>query len=349
MVGKDFSMKVFRKASDIPEIVRYGDLLVDRAVTDSAEDRLSHTDLAVTLSDIIRIESAPLNIAVYAPWGSGKTGLANLLGPMVEKDRRIKTKFVRYDAFKYVALPLRKSFLMFLSGHLNNKKVQKLVQQRLYSTTTRTEPAIKASLPEFLKLVLVFGAIFVIWLTIPALLTWLLPGKSVSFLDALSIQFDKYGLIGFLLSAIMSGVSGLLRNMNFTSKEEPGVSDEQLEQLFRIIIRKSGYEKIVIFIDELDRCGPSEVVETLESLKTFFEIDKCVFVVAADRQVLVESLVGHVSQATPIGLQEQSTQLLASISIKYSACSFRFPRFETAGLRNTVLRLRSRRAEFGGN
>jgi len=55
----------------------------------------------------------------------------------------------------------------------------------------------------------------------------------------------------------------------------------------------------VIFVDELDRCAPHEVATTLETIKTFLEAKRCVFIVAADHQVLEQALRKQARQQTP--------------------------------------------------
>lgn len=47
-------------------------------------------------------------------------------------------------------------------------------------------------------------------------------------------------------------------------------------------ICKSQYEKLVIFIDELDRCKPSFAVELLEIIKHYFNHDKVIFVLSTN-------------------------------------------------------------------
>ncbi len=54
-----------------------------------------------------------------------------------------------------------------------------------------------------------------------------------------------------------------------------------------------------MFVDELDRCSPAEVASTLETIKTFLEVEKCVFIVAADHQVLEQALRKKARQQTP--------------------------------------------------
>jgi KAP family P-loop domain len=54
-----------------------------------------------------------------------------------------------------------------------------------------------------------------------------------------------------------------------------------------------------VFVDELDRCSPMEVASTLETIKTFLEVERCVFIVAADHQVLEQALRKKARQQTP--------------------------------------------------
>lgn len=60
------------------------------------------------------------------------------------------------------------------------------------------------------------------------------------------------------------------------------------------------HKRLVVFIDELDRCDTSTVVATLDSQRTFLDAPGCVFIVAADQQVLEEALTERATQATPV-------------------------------------------------
>ena len=40
--------------------------------------------------------------------------------------------------------------------------------------------------------------------------------------------------------------------------------------------------KLVIFIDDLDRCTPEKALELLESIKTFFDIEGIIYVIGMD-------------------------------------------------------------------
>jgi predicted KAP-like P-loop ATPase len=50
------------------------------------------------------------------------------------------------------------------------------------------------------------------------------------------------------------------------------------------------HEKIIIYVDDLDRVEPKDAVSVLELLKNIFNIPNCVFILAIDYQVVIKGL-----------------------------------------------------------
>ncbi|MDF2984869.1 MAG: hypothetical protein K0R50_379, partial [Eubacterium sp.] len=63
---------------------------------------------------------------------------------------------------------------------------------------------------------------------------------------------------------------------------------EKFTEALRNLIPEDG--KLIIFIDELDRCRPTFAVETLEVIKHYFNIENIVFVMAIDLVQLSHSI-----------------------------------------------------------
>ncbi len=61
---------------------------------------------------------------------------------------------------------------------------------------------------------------------------------------------------------------------------------EKLEEAVTAKINKDHTERLVIFVDDLDRMKPGKAVELLEVLKNFLDINNCVFVLAVDYGVV---------------------------------------------------------------
>lgn len=78
--------------------------------------------------------------------------------------------------------------------------------------------------------------------------------------------------------------------LKFISDEEKSNNLKNLKQNLQNMIDESVkviYEKIVIFIDDLDRLFPQKAIEFLEILKLFLDCRNCVFVLAIDYNVVL--------------------------------------------------------------
>ena len=76
---------------------------------------------------------------------------------------------------------------------------------------------------------------------------------------------------------------------------------EQLSKLVHAIRESDGQrvDKIVVFVDDLDRVDPPEAVKILELLKNIFNIPGCIFVLAIDYDVVIEGLKDKFGKRSP--------------------------------------------------
>lgn len=89
-------------------------------------------------------------------------------------------------------------------------------------------------------------------------------------------------LIKDTLDKLAEGGSNTARQLQ-NLKEEIGKAVDSL-------LAKEKKERMIIFIDDLDRLVPERAVEILEVIKLFLDIDKCVFVLAVDYNVVAKGL-----------------------------------------------------------
>ena len=52
-------------------------------------------------------------------------------------------------------------------------------------------------------------------------------------------------------------------------------------------------QKLVIFIDELDRCKPSYALEMLERIKHYFDDDRIIFIVSVNKEQLIHTILNY--------------------------------------------------------
>ena len=55
---------------------------------------------------------------------------------------------------------------------------------------------------------------------------------------------------------------------------------------FEAVLEEAGVDNVVIVLDDLDRCQPKRIVETLETIELFLSVRHTAFIILADRQVI---------------------------------------------------------------
>lgn len=279
------------------------DELVDaRELRSADEDRFRHADVVAELAALVTTVPTPANIALFGPYGSGKSGIANLLAERLRREHP-EVAFARFDAFKFAEVPLRRQFLADLARQLSGPERAKDLSDQLYTAQKRTVVHLqRADLWRGLRVLACVAAATVgISVVVAAVIT---------LAAALTTEADFPDGFGRHLLAVIrllvgpATLLGLLatlagRTLPIEQSSSAPDSEEQFERLFAGLVAGLDRQPLVVFVDELDRCASDEVVTTLDTLRTFLGIEGCVFVVAADQQVLERALSERVRQATP--------------------------------------------------
>lgn len=277
------------------KLLQPGDLFDDVEVVDVESDELAHARIAEQLAELVLSVPAASNIALYGPWGSGKSGIGNLLREAVMRQKG--AKFARFDAYKYAETPLRRNFISAVATQLG--VADSKYHADLYAGRTRTEIGIPAS--KIVRIVAVFTLLLAgLSIVIAGILAIIAALQNAPFGESfakLAAQTATAALVpAALLSALITLSNKSLQVDRSLGKPD---SDEQFESIFTDLVSSSKARRLVIFVDELDRCSADDVVATLDAIRTFLGVDKCVFVIAADQQVLEESLTRAAKQETP--------------------------------------------------
>lgn len=265
--------------------------------TDQAtdDDRLSFEPYRDTLIEVIRFTETPLTVGIFGSWGSGKTSLLLMLQDSLKKaEGEPHARTVLFNAWQYgqeAALwrALLSRVLETLQppeppegeslddDELELKSQINDLQASLYRDVDREEiggfeidweQLTKGGLKGAVK----FGLSYI-------------PGAKL--LDDLVAAADKESETWAeeVLSAFRREKTRIhLDQVRFL---------EQFRQNFEELVKKYIVEKgerLVVFVDDLDRCLPEKAIEVLEAIKLFLDVDGCLFVVAVDRDVIVEGI-----------------------------------------------------------
>ncbi|MFB9954799.1 KAP family P-loop NTPase fold protein [Cellulomonas denverensis] len=278
------------------------DLVSDAALQSADDDRLDHAAIVKVAADMVLATEAPVNIALFGSWGSGKSSfLASLRGALERRSRSVRV--VRYDAWKYGGRALKMNFIESLALDLEIKAADFSTGLQVDQEASRVKLGnyLRSNWVALLLGVLLATVIAALWFFTTSGLTFLV-SQERGFGPAMEATVAGVGtVLSLTLVALLIGPKVLESAVVKVTTPAPQ-TDDQFASRFKTLVEKAtdkGKKKLVVFVDELDRCSPKDVVATLVDLKTFLEVQGCVFVVAADREVL-ESALQEVPQTTPI-------------------------------------------------
>jgi len=74
----------------------------------------------------------------------------------------------------------------------------------------------------------------------------------------------------------------------FKENSEDGVRRgiREFRKDFADLLKESGITKLIVVIDDLDRCLPETILETLEAIKLFLFVPRTAFILGADERLV---------------------------------------------------------------
>jgi formylglycine-generating enzyme required for sulfatase activity len=250
----------------------------------TTRDFLRFSDFCSPLLSILMEAQTPLTVGVFGPWGSGKTSLMRMLREEIDRKGLRFVRTVWFTAWKYDRQEaLWRAFIL-------------RVLEALYPRVPReqwgdAEKKLAAHLDRMVESV--YRAV-----------EWEEAARWALDLGRLGKEAAK--LPGFLLLSsagagalaealgISPDLAEAVRREVQTARLEQLVSMEQFEDRFRqalamaLQVEKGAEDRrrLIVFVDDLDRCLPEKAVEVLETIKLFLEVEGTVFVLGADREVI---------------------------------------------------------------
>ncbi len=265
--------------------------LSDEAVREIENDRLKHPSIAEALKTIVVNCPLPFTIGLFGKWGTGKSSIANFLkSKLVECQEKIVV--VDFDVWKYAEDSLRRYFLINLVTKLKEQKSLKdkyELDERVESSTSRSfEGALKISWAKVARFWRAIAIFLVVIIFGGCMINYISPSFS-------QIYFAIFISLGFMTSAILFLFqigSDIFTTETKTLSQERLKDAHEFEKEFSKIIDNTKTERILIIIDNLDRCTHSKAVEVLSIIKTFLEPKgkKCIFLVQCDEEAIKKHL-----------------------------------------------------------
>lgn len=258
-------------------------------------------------------ELLPLTIGVFGDWGSGKSSIMRMLEEKFKSDEKILTIYFNgwlFEGYEDAKISLLENIILELSRHesLNEK-----VKSKILSLLSR-----------------------------------------IDYMKLASDGVKKYGkniidifTTGGVITAIEAGYSMLSKDLT-DAKLTPDlinqyIKDEQnnktkttiksFRQDFAELIALTNFDSVVIFIDDLDRCMPERVIDTLEAIKLFLSVENTAFVIGADERILKHAISMHLQLHTfnnNSSYLETTEQIVTDYIEKLIQLPYRIPKLSPA-------------------
>lgn len=249
-------------------------------------------------------EGKSCTIGVYAGWGSGKSTIISTAKSMLERREDKHVKVVVYDAWKYANDSFRRMFLLHLQHELRLKETAEM--ERFYKNVTEEiEPKITVRQKGLGITIMVLA------------LLW----GGIGILHAYGVLKDSMSwaaLISFA-SVVIALFNGVFYDLKVSQTKNILFAPEQFEacfcQMMVAVLKKNtgllkayhrvsdfvrgdtnsvhDLEKLMIVVDNIDRCNSETAYSLLTDIKTFLcnEAFDVVFVVPVDDGALKKHLV----------------------------------------------------------
>ncbi|GHC55120.1 KAP family P-loop NTPase fold protein [Streptomyces flavofungini] len=240
-------------------------LLTDNPIQGADGDRYgfrAHAD--VLCAAIVATEDLPLTVGVFGPWGTGKSSFMKVCQDLLRK-RSVPTVWFnpwKYDQKDEIWHALIQSVLTEIAQDLEERRLKGdlALRERMAGALERIRRLSQAA-------------------------AWLLARRAAGPLTAGVVTADDVAAAQ-------------------TALTEPGTETylhvNRFEEDFKeVVATYTDGGRLVLFIDDLDRCTPDAAITVLDSLKLFLGEGACAFVLAMDYQVVAEAAARRFHSENP--------------------------------------------------
>lgn len=244
-------------------------------------DLLNNEAIAKTVVNLIKeSNNQPISIGIHGDWGAGKSSILEMIEDLfnhTDKDDGKKYCCIRFNGWKHQGFEDSKIALMSaivseltakenlqetakeilgkLWKNINWMTVAKTAGKTALGIATGTAPiAVLSSVRDVLK-------------------------NTVTTQEGIANAIDVIG--------------GYLKESKITEDTSSNTEFTEFHKNFKELLEKANIKKLVVLIDDLDRCLPDVAINTLEAVRLFMFTGETAFVVAADESMIRYAVKKH--------------------------------------------------------
>ena len=232
-----------------------------------------HADL---IAELINEDNLlPITIGLFGDWGSGKSSILEVLRNKID------------DSEKGVACLYFNGWIFEGYDDAKAALLESIIKE--FEDTVKFGEGLKDNIKGLVKSVdwmrvVGFGMKNI---AIPAVSAYLTGGVSLIPQLAQGLT-NAAGKPEEMLEKIKSGEaeSFLKQFVKSSEKDKETSSVREFRRGFKELIDKSKINKLIILVDDLDRCTPERIIDNLEAIKLFLNVENTAFVIGADPRIV---------------------------------------------------------------
>ena len=235
-------------------------------------DLLNNEAIAKTIVSLVReSKDQPISIGIHGDWGAGKSSILEMVEDEMKKsasDSGEKYSCIRFNGWRHQGFEDSKVALMSSivselekkeklgskAGEILKKLWKNINWMSIAKTTGKAALGIATGTA---PITLLSSAMDVLKATVTT----------------------KEGINGAIDS-----IGAYLKESKITEDTSSNKEFAEFEENFAKLLEDANIDKLVVLIDDLDRCLPDVAINTLEAVRLFVFTEKTAFVIAADER-----------------------------------------------------------------
>ncbi|WP_053077117.1 P-loop NTPase fold protein [Chryseobacterium sp. BLS98] len=253
------------------------------ADNETSEDLLGFKVHADLLIDIINDETVlPITIGVFGDWGSGKSSILQILKNEFDKPDNEDSLCIYFNGWTFEGYDDAKAALLnsILKELEDNKKITAEIKESIKEKAKKLWKSI-----DWMR-----GAGMLLKnIALPAVSAYFTGGISLAPYAIQKISEwgnDPNEIIKRLQSEEGKELlQSFIKEQNEESKTKTNAVSE-FRKDFEDLLESTNFKRLIVIIDDLDRCSPERIIENLEAIKLFLNVPKTAFIVGADPRIV---------------------------------------------------------------
>lgn len=221
-----------------------------KADNPSNEDLLGYDPYVTAISDIVASADleTPFTIGIYGPWGTGKSTFMHLVARCLYDTYNYDT--VLFEPWQFDQKEeVWKALLYTVLQHLQN------ILDKQGSRAEEQRKVLEGLFLGVSRLVL---------------------EKTINYFAGEKVDVDK--ILG-------AAAKTDRQNTQFVNTFRASFVKAK-NQILDLDPRRNASNRLIVFVDDLDRCTPDNCLMVLEAIKLFFDLKECVFILGIDRDII---------------------------------------------------------------